>query len=104
MVLRILHGHKENKPNNNGVTAWEPIIAFQCLFLLHHICEAYRTMNYRLRGGEKELMGQKIDFDKFKYAKKLNGIPIQDNLDAEGFETEIIPFIREVVLIENFGV
>jgi hypothetical protein len=61
-------------------------------------------MNYRLRGGEKELMGQKIDFDKFKYAEKLNGIPIQDNLDAEGFKTEIIPFISEVVLIENFGV
>jgi hypothetical protein len=94
----------ENKPNNNGFTVWKPMIAFQCLFLLHHVCEAYRTMNYRLRAGEKELMGQKIGFDKFKYTKELNGIPIQDNLDAEGFETEIIPFISEVVLIENFGV
>jgi hypothetical protein len=61
-------------------------------------------MNYRLRGGEKKLMGQKIDFDKYLYTQELNGIPIQDNLAAEGFETKIIPFISEVVLIENFGV
>jgi hypothetical protein len=79
------------------------MIAFQCLFLLHHICEAYRTMNYRLRGGEKELREQNIGFGDYEYTKKLNGTPIQDNLDAEGFETEIIPFILEVFLIENFG-
>jgi hypothetical protein len=104
MILRILEVQTENNLNNNGFTVWKPMIAFQCLFLLHHVCEAYRTMNYRLRGGEKELRAQKIDFDKYLYTKKLNGIPIQDNLDAEGFKTEIIPFIRKVVLIENLVV
>jgi hypothetical protein len=57
--------------NPVAATKWKPIEIFKSLFLLHHVCQAYRTVNERMRIKEHKIVKEKVDFQSSNYDLKL---------------------------------
>jgi hypothetical protein len=76
--------------NLNPVTTteWKPIEIFKSLFLLHHVCQAYRTVNERMR-----IVKKKVDFESSKYQDNLKNDRIEDDSDQEKFLDKLIPLL-----------
>jgi hypothetical protein len=81
--------------NLNPVTTteWKPIEIFKSLFLLHHVCRAYRTVNERMRVKEHEIVQKKVDFDSSNYQYKLKNDRIEDDSDQAKFLDKLIPLL-----------
>jgi hypothetical protein len=83
--------------NLNPVTAteWKPIEIFKSLFLLHHVCQANRTVNERMRTKGHKIVpkNKKVDFESSKYEDKLKNDRIEDDSDQEKFLDKLIPLL-----------
>jgi hypothetical protein len=81
----------------NVPRVFHPLVTPVCngLFLLHHVCQAYRTVNERMRTKGHNIVpkNKKVDFESSKYEDKLKNDRIEDDSDQEKFLDKLIPLL-----------
>jgi hypothetical protein len=74
-------------------TEWKPIEIFKSLFVLHHVCQAYRTVNERMSINGHKIVQEKVDFVSSNYEYTLKNDQIEDDSDKEKFLDKLIPLL-----------